>query len=89
MKIATYIGCPCFYYIFTKWISNVMRVFLNKQLISFQSDFGVVCLCQGKGSETFSHFKCLESGKIIQLRALLPASYGLDGRVLFHVPFLP
>ena len=40
---------------FSKWISNVMNVSINKQLISCQNFFGVLSrICKGKCHKTFS-----------------------------------
>ena len=52
------LGCRYNYHIFTKRIINdTTHVFINKQLVSLQSCFGVYfVLCQGKGSNIFFHF---------------------------------
>lgn len=46
--------------LFTKYITNITYIFINKQTISFQNCFGLLSrLCQGKGCKSFPHFKCL------------------------------
>jgi len=80
---------PLFLILFcTKSISNVMRVFLNKQFLRLQSTSALFAYARGRVRRRFLISNVSESGKIIQSRALLPASYGLDGGVLFHVLFL-
>jgi hypothetical protein len=72
--------------IFTKQIiSDNSHVLINKQLVSFQSCFGVyLVLCQGKGSTIFIYFS-VSTGKAslcFVASNMVPASHRFSGYLL-------
>jgi len=64
LNLEAMLGCRYNYHILKKRIINdTTHVFINKQLVSFQSCFGVyLVLCQGKGSNIFFYFN-VSAGK--------------------------
>ena len=46
-----------FKHIYTKWTSKIVRVFINKGLMGFESQSGVLRLCHGIGQNTFAQLK--------------------------------
>jgi len=67
---------------FTKLISNVTHVSVNKQLVIIPDWWGIVTgFCQGIGYKSFSHSKRLH-GLHYVAGNILPASHGLYTNVI-------